>query len=638
MTIPINWQEIIARVSPEILADFYHPLIPPTPMLFDKVPQGAPETAWLDFRTNKRYICRSFLEDLINDGEIDPETAVKGIEKHEIGHYMVYPREAAVLLYLGHLGEHQFKKHAKHVLAYWNDIMNNLPQIVQHEKGKEVRAVYRAMNTKTEKQGVLSKIQKALLKANNIDVAEVEKIHRTYSVNRLLTAYYQKQSEEQLGVDLSDSPFLEQKLEELLKINYLKTDANEIANYMLFGTVIADVLKKLEEALPENLKKLQQIMSGLMMPIIADAPEVKDFSDKQIEGALDKIIRKWGKKRYEMIKKYVEEETGKSYDPPVKPKTDSHAGLEHSEITFHDDQISYYVRKARTYGLYIHRKPIVTDVTNNYPEGLQVFRVGNSVRRLNMFSTGGRVLPGITQRYREKTGTKKDKLYRTPDAWVWIDTSCSMKSPEKDSDAVLGAFIIADNYWANGSSVGVANWSTDTAFLLPTRNLHDVHSMLTAYWGGGTYANIPKFKEYIERMGRQGRDLRPFYMTEHDYQELFERMTGEERKEVEDKHISIRLEKEIQDRYGKMDNFLITDGGIVNIGELVDYMNSIAVYARNTIFMIGNRRLAKQWQALELRNTHVVSVETSQDLAGIVVGDVRRMVPEQSRPASLFYR
>ncbi len=650
MTTPIDWQKIIETISPKVLENFYHPMIPATTRLLDTAPEGKPTTAWFDFATNRRYICRQFLEELVLDGGIDPKTAVIGIEKHEIGHYVYYPRELATLLFLGHIGKKSFDKYAEPILAYWCDIRDNFPQIRhgkkgQEKKGKEVRALYRAVNTRTEKCGILSAKERAILDANGIDSAEVEKIHRTYSVDRLLTAYYQIQSKEDLGVDLSDSPFLVEQKAALLTL-HLDNPEMEFRNYLLFGGIIIKVLKKLEEELPEKLKQqqqgCQQIMKMLMQPVLADAPGIKDFSESQIDEALDKIIKKWGKTRYEMIREYVEEERGRTYDSQHAQKKRPIAGFEHSALTFHDEDIEFYKRKAGTYGLYIHKKPIVTDVTSNYPEGSQVFRVGDPVHRMNKFSTGGLILPGITQRYREQKGTRKDKKFRVPDALILLDTSGSMLPPyvidkhPNGSEAVLGANIIATNYHANGAHVGVANFSVETAFLAPTRDIHAVRRMLTAYWGGGTYSNIPKLKEYVERMARGGIPIS--YTTEQDYKELVNHMDHEQRKEFEEKNITVSLKKEVREQYEKMDNFLITDGGIANIEELVEYMNSIAAYARNTVFLLGNKKQAEDWRNFGMKNTQIISVEDARDLAGIVIGNVQRMAPSQQRHASLCYR
>lgn len=633
MTTKQPWQKVIEEQVPTVHGDFYSPLIPLEVRLHDE--ETNISTAWIDFRTNETHIVASFLDDLVKKAGLEQDVAVRGILKHEFGHYVIYPRECAQLLFLGHIADSQWKKYHKHVLAYWIDVLDNLPQILKEHRGKEVRELYRGMNTLFEQEQMLPDQTRKLLEGLQINPDQLREVLRQYSVDRLLTAYYQAQSKQDLGVDLSDAPYLEEKLKELMTINYLDT-ASEITNFVLFGTIIKEVLEKLEENLP---KVPEDVLKKLLEPYITDAPDMKDFSDKQIEEGLDYIIRKWGKRRYEMIRDYVERQTGKKYDQPERNRPG--IGLERTELQFHDDQIPYYERKARTYGLHIHKKPLIVDVRDQYPEGKHTFHVGDPVRTLDPFSTGGRVLPGITKRHQLKAGTKKDKQYRVPHLLIVLDSSGSMIRPEEGSPAITAGFVAARNYWENGAEVGVMNFSGDTAFLLPTRNLEQVYSMNCAYWGGGTTPNIEKIKEYMRRI--HGGEKGVFYTTEKDYERVIERMDPSERREYLDKNLQIDLKGGLQQTYEKLDTIMITDGGIANLEEVITYFNATAEVTRNTIFLLtykdkdGTYNIPEEFQQ-ELLNTQVIPVTKDDDLVNIVIGGpVKSMVPEQPRPASLFY-
>ncbi|MBI2669410.1 hypothetical protein HYX14_06225 [Candidatus Woesearchaeota archaeon] len=624
------WQEIVQEQVPIVLDEFYHPLVQTDVTLEEKLGCG---TAYFDFRTNRTHMATTFLDDLHEKAAVPQDIAVRGVLKHEFGHYHHYPRECDVLMFFGHFAEGQFGKHAKSVVAYWVDIMDNLPQVLKRERGKDIRELYRGMNTLAEQMGIVSAPVRELLKFLGVNADDVAEALRTYSVDRLLTAYYQHQGKENLGVDLSDNPYLQGKLEELLAINYLDM-SSEIPNFVLFGTIVDGVLQKLEERLP---KVPEDVLKKLLGPAIADAPDVGDFSDDQIEGGLDKIIRKWGKERYGKIRDYVQRETGKRFDQPSKPGKSRQAGLESSELGFHDDQITYYDRLSRTYGLYIHKKPLVVDVQDTFPEGQERFHVGDAVRRLNPYSTGGRILPGITTRYKEAAGTRKDKLFKVPNLLICEDTSGSMSGKWLDQ-ARLAGFILARNYHANEAEIGVMNFSVNTAFLLPTRELPDVYSMLCAYWGGGTFINIPKIQEYIRKIGERGSDrrLERMYTSGEDYQQLVERLPAEQQREFIEKNLTVKLKEDMRAVYEKLDTAIITDGYIANIDEVIAYINQMAVVSRNTIFLIGHSD-AGEWDKLSLPNTQIIPVDKPEDLVNLAIGKARRLVPEQPRPASLFY-
>ena len=632
----VNWQEVIDDNKQEVFDDFFNPAIPEEVTLEDSI--GRCNTAYFDFISNRTHISEDFLNKMHEASDLDPEVIVRGILKHEVGHYYHYPRECSKLMFYNHYGKEVFGKYAGHIIAYWVDIMDNLPQILQVNRGEDVRQLYRGMNQLVEKESLISDEVKKELEHRGVDVDKAIKVRDEYSPDKLLIGYYQKQSEQDLGVELKD--FLEEKLEELMSINYLQNEdehdedfrRRELLNFVLFGNVIKDLLEKTEDEMPEKARGCFPIG-----PVIADAPDLRGFSDKDIQEGLNTIIKEWGKERYEKIKKDVEEILGRTVDPhQPKGKSPALAGLAHSSLIFLDDNISYYKRFAATYGMYIHKRPVITDVTDSFRQGQKVFRVGDKMKTLNPFSTGGRVLPGITKRYKLQNGTKKDNLFKVPDLSIWIDSSGSMVHPSCGSKAILAGFALARNYWENGSKVGVVNFSCDTAFLQPTRELQDVYSMLCAWWGGGTALNFEKIKEYMKGIAKhEGKPL--VYTTEEDYAKFVGRMHPEKQKEFTEKELHVDVNKNVKEVYQKMDNILLTDGGIWNMEEVVSYLNSTAEITRNTVFILDSPYMSKEWDKLHLPHTQLIHVKKKEDLMGLAIGEVKKMVPQVSKPASLFY-
>ena len=132
----------------QVLEDFFNPLLPGKPILEDRL--GGCDTAYFDFTTNRTHVSRKFLEQLCTTGGLDERTAANGICKHEIGHYVEYPRELSTLLFITYLAEKNFPKHKKAIVGYWLDVKDNMPQLLKKERGKEIRALYRAMNKLVE--------------------------------------------------------------------------------------------------------------------------------------------------------------------------------------------------------------------------------------------------------------------------------------------------------------------------------------------------------------------------------------------------------------------------------------------------------------------------------------------------------
>ncbi len=635
--IEISWEELAKVIAPRVLHEFYNPLVYPHIKLEDKL-EGV-GTAYFDFKTNETHVSKEFLEKLVEHGEMDSETALSGIYKHEVGHYVHYPKECSHLMFLGHLAESSFGEHAKDVLAYWVDLKGNLPQILKEKTGKEVRELYKGLNTLIEKEEDFSEEQKEELRQQSEDPEQIMEDLKRYSIDRLLISYYQEQCKEDLGVHVEDEYFQE-KLSQLMTLDF-SDDSTDLQNFILFGNYVIDMLEKRKNVLPKSMQNGIGTGHGEgkgMDPVIGRPINLGDFTDEQIEDGLDEIIRGKNKHRYERVKDYVEKETGKKFDI-TKPKSKGQGiGLGTSNLKNNDDQIGYYERLAATFGAYIHKKPIIVDATDSFPEGSERFKVGDAFKTLDPFSTGGRILPSITRKKKLKHSHKRDRLYKVPDANILIDSSGSMEDPCNGSNAVLTGFILGKNYHDNGAKVGAVNFSVDTAFLMPTRELYDFYSMMCAFWGGGTALNIPKIKKYMEQVARPDvREMPKYFTTEKEYEHFLGTLSSEKQKEFVDKDLELNLRGRIKETYEKVDNFLITDGGIANIDEVVGYLNSLAEVTRNTIFLIDNPSDYKRWTEVTLPNTQIIPVSKSEDLRGLAVGAARNITPSDERIESTFY-
>ena len=398
-----------------VLGQFLNPLIPPVVHVMPVIPSAAQgnNTACFDFRDNQTYVSSEFMDKLTEVGGVEKRTAMRGILKHEVGHYVDYPRECSKLMYIGHIAKNSFEKTHRTVLANWFDMMDNLYQIRCQERGKDVFEVYKGFSRMLEKRLQLSQEEQKLLRAIGKNPDEIIKPAREYSVDRLIYAYYQFQRGEDLGVKIEEGEYLHEKLKELKAIKYIKDekeygtldkqeyDKQETVNFILFGQIITDVIKKLRENIPkisnysqnkdsdkegedkdengedgednedgsdgegesgddkegkdgkgkgkgkgvkedenkdkkggkgsvdkdkdkeeskdndngnddngdemsksEKKRMLEDIIKRLTEPILKDTPDLRDFSDQQLNEGLNKIINQHGKFRYERVKNY----------------------------------------------------------------------------------------------------------------------------------------------------------------------------------------------------------------------------------------------------------------------------------------------------------------------------------------------
>src|SRR3989338_4842255 len=103
-----------------------------------------------------------------------------------------------------------------------------------------------------------------------IPADEVQDIIWKYSIDRLLTTYYQTITQDDFGASVKGE-YLEEPLQELCKLGF--NDEQDPINFVLFGTIIADVLKKLDQELKPYRTKMDehllQEISKLLRPILA---------------------------------------------------------------------------------------------------------------------------------------------------------------------------------------------------------------------------------------------------------------------------------------------------------------------------------------------------------------------------------
>ncbi len=244
-----------------------------------------------------------------------------------------------------------------------------------------------------------------------------------------------------------------------------------------------------------------------------------------------------------------------------------------------DADVLFYMKLAENYSIPV-RKMDVEHEGALHPHSHCPWEVGLPYQDVDIWTSLGKIMPGITQVWKKKQGAGRGKVESTPDCLIAIDSSGSMINPRKNlSHAVLGAACAADAYLRNGSKVGVYNFSDapmgGKEALNFTHRREKIYQVLCKYFGGGTALDLEELIPMVQ--GKKNLDL-----------------------------------------------FIITDMKITNLESLIGFFGQIQ--NRITAVHIGDNPYATRFQkAVEKRkNIDLFMVKKKEDIPQIVLGSIRQ--------------
>jgi hypothetical protein len=243
-----------------------------------------------------------------------------------------------------------------------------------------------------------------------------------------------------------------------------------------------------------------------------------------------------------------------------------------------DADILFYMKMAENYSIPVKKIPQEEKGTL-HPHSHSPWEVGSPFQDLDIWTSFGKIMPGITQIWRKREGKGRGKIEGTPDCLIAIDSSGSMVNPRKNlSYAVLGAACATNAYLRNDSQVAVYNFSDAPMggkdILNFTDKREEIYRVLCKYFGGGTALDLE--------------DLIPL----------------------------IRGKKNI-------DLFIITDMKITNLEALISFLAQIQ--NRITAVHVGENPYASRFEkAVEKKNNiNIFTVKRKEDIPHIVLGSIR---------------
>jgi hypothetical protein len=243
-----------------------------------------------------------------------------------------------------------------------------------------------------------------------------------------------------------------------------------------------------------------------------------------------------------------------------------------------DADVLFYMKLAENYSIPIRKSPLEEN-GSLHPHSHCPWEIGSPFQDVDIWTSFGKIMPGITQTWTKREGKGRGKIEGTPDCLIAIDSSGSMINPRKSlSYAVLGAACATNAYLRNDSRVAVYNFSDapmggkDT--LNYTNRREDVFRVLCKYFGGGTALDLDDLIPLIQ--GKRNLDL-----------------------------------------------FIITDMKITNLEALIGFFGQIE--NRVTAVHIGDNPYAARFEKAvgERKNISIYTVKRTEDIPQIVLGSIR---------------
>jgi hypothetical protein len=257
--------------------------------------------------------------------------------------------------------------------------------------------------------------------------------------------------------------------------------------------------------------------------------------------------------------------------------------------------ILYYMQLAQTYHLPVRHLPMSRS-GNLEPYSHIPWEASKPVQDIDLWTSFGKLLPGISQTWARLEGVTFGQREGTPDCLVILDSSGSMTNPRDHlSFAVLGAGCAVEAYLRREAAIAVYNFSDAHAngkSVQPfSTDRQAIYHRLCEYHGGGTSLKLRD----IETLRRTASSPAP-------------------------------------------DLLLITDMQITNLEEVMSYL--IGIDGRMTVIHIGENNAIDRFRHVTCQHPRLQTfgVQDREDIPQIVLGQVKQYFTtafsRSGRPAS----
>ncbi|UCC66709.1 MAG: VWA domain-containing protein [Deltaproteobacteria bacterium] len=434
-------EKTIQKVWPKVRRKHLFPQIP-----LPKVIEGGEEVA-LEIKSKQLLISNSFFEKLKD--VMEGEEIVEAILDHGITHYMYCPWD--------------FHTH----LTLYNEAKK-----VVRKKDLAQRATTCFMDVVADTYCVKGKDTKIPNLYKNL--------HKT-GIHEVLTSLYEKI----WGVNLGSRGH-DERINRLSRIPYLERKKWE-ESIKKFTKVIQDILE-------EELENEQE--SPQRRPNPLGEHSLDNYSLEEIDRGLREFAS-----AVEDLQEF--KETVEDLKEELEEQGYATGGMGRGRGNPIDANLLYYMKLAESYTLPIRKLPI-EKMGDLHPHSHMPWEIGKPFADIDIWTSFGKIIPGITQIWKKREGETFGELEGTPDCLIIIDSSGSMINPrERLSYAVLGAACACNAYLKNESRVAIYNFSDalrgNKIILDFNHEKERIYQAICRYFGGGTALDLEDTQYLLSR-------------------------------------------------------------------------------------------------------------------------------------------
>ena len=509
-------EKIIQRVWPKVRRKHLFPQI-----ASPKVIEGGDDVA-LEIKSKQLLISNSFFEKLKKT--MKSEEIVEAILDHGITHYMYCPWDFHTHLTLYNEAKKVVKKKelAQQATTYFMDVVADTYCV--KEKDTKIPTLYK-------------------------------NIPKT-GMHEVLFSLYEKI----WGVDLGSGSH-DERVNRLSRIPYLERKR--------WAESIKKFTKVIEDILDEELENDQDNPQRKPNPL--GEHSLDNYSLEEIDRGLREFAS-----AVDDLQEF--KETVEDFKGELDEKGYASGGMGRGKANPIDANLLYYMKLAENYTLPVRKLPI-KKTGDLHPHSHKPWELGKPFADIDIWTSFGKIMPGITQIWTKREGETYGELEGTPDSLIIIDSSGSMINPrERLSYAVLGAACACNAYLKNESRVAVYNFSDA---LRGNKIVFDfnyekdqIYQAICRYFGGGTALDL------------------------NDIQYLLTRANDP-------------------------DIFIITDMQITNLEKLIEFFNRIK--NRVTAVHLGQNVHSTRFKegTDKKKNISLFNIKNKEDIPKIVLGKVK---------------
>lgn len=406
---------------------------------------GEVKTAAINMSNFEIKVNPLFVLEQLNKVSVD--SALEGLLDHEVCHYLYHPYSLQRVIL-----EHEAVKKldfGEELRQYYDDVNDNLRILLTHP------------------ETVIPEIYKAISPTSN--------------VAKILLQLYQDLTGRDFGFSAKLDDELRDALEKLKTINFLNYDPSRN---------IIEHVKNDDLQNRRDLSKFYRILKPIFekdvsngnrpINIFGPSPSVKDYSGKDIKKALKELVEK-GKLSPAAAKELIKELDGKMKE---RNSGEFPGGEYNDNPEFFGDRFVYEALAAK-YRIVLKKRPLEAK-SGRFPVRLEKYDIGDPIEDLDLFNSyGGKILPGLSNKVVRDTVKYHGNKEKTPDLMIILDDSGSMENPTSViSKAVLGGFVVANEYIMNGSKVAVVRFSDRTTTKAFSKDKYTVLNELLEFKNG----------------------------------------------------------------------------------------------------------------------------------------------------------